>query len=60
MTKENKYTRNVRISEKLHEQLKNICDRDGLIMGSFVGRAVKAAIGELDRKQNDTKKKMAR
>ncbi len=45
--------RNVRIPTKIHEQLKRICNREGLLMNSFVGKAVKTAMMKYEAEQVD-------
>ena len=51
--KQNNPPRNIRISSEIHDQLKKICNREGWLMNSFVGKAVKTAIIKFEREQVD-------
>ena len=49
-------SRNIRIPTEIHEQLKKLCNREGWLMNSFVGKVVKAAILKYESERVDNAK----
>lgn len=46
MTKQNKFTCNIRIPKQTHEQLKQKCEKEGRIIGAYVDMVLKEAISK--------------
>ncbi len=53
LNRQNAQTRNIRVPRIIHDQIKKICARDGLLMGSFVAKIIRKAIMKEEAPKNN-------